>query len=73
MPRSLCASALVFDPEIERIGKANRKTKRQEDKPPNSSNLSANSKKEPDVEVPKTKDMAKQRTLRELTTPNVNQ
>jgi len=73
MPRSSCTGALVFDLEIERTTKANRKTKRQEDNSPSSLNISAYSKKNKlEVIVPKTEDMAEQRTLRELTTPNMN-
>jgi hypothetical protein len=45
MPRSPRTSALVFECEIDRITKANRKTTRQNNNPSSSSNLSANSKK----------------------------
>ena len=72
MPRSSRTGALVFDHEIERTTKTNRKTIRQEDNSSRSSNLSANSKKELKVEVPKTENMVEQRTLRELSTPNMN-
>jgi len=73
MPRSSCTGALVFDLEIERTTKANKKIKRQEDNSPSWLNISAYSKKNKlEVIVPKTEDMAEQRTLRELTTPNMN-
>jgi hypothetical protein len=45
MPRSPRTCALVFDREIDRITKANRKTAKQKDNSSSSSNLSANSKK----------------------------
>jgi hypothetical protein len=64
MPRSSCTGALVFDLEIERTIKANRKTKRQEDNSLSSLNINVYSKnKNPEVIVPKTEDMAEQRTL----------
>jgi hypothetical protein len=44
MPRSSCTGALVFDLEIERTIKANRKTKRQEDNSLSSLNINVYSK-----------------------------
>jgi len=72
MPRSSRISALVFNLKIERTTKVNRKTERQEDSPQSSSNLSANLKKEPKVQVPNMKDMDEHGTLKELTTPKMN-
>ena len=53
MPRSSRTGELIFDPEIERTAKANRKAKR--------------------LVVFEGEEMVALRTLRELTTPNVNQ
>jgi hypothetical protein len=72
MPRSSLIGALVFNLKIERTTKANRKTERQEDSPQSSSNLSANLKKEPKLQVPNIKDMDQHGTLKELAMPNMN-
>ena len=45
MPRSSRTGELVFDSEIKRTTKANRKTKRQDNNLPSSLNISANSEK----------------------------
>jgi len=72
MPRSSLISSLVFNLKIERTTNANRKTERQEDSPQSSTNLSANLKKEPKVQVPNIKEMDKHGTLKELAMPNMN-
>ena len=66
MPRSSRTGELVFDPEIEKTTKANRKAKRQEDNLPTLTDFSTEF-------VGEREEMAAPRTLRELATPNVNQ
>ena len=72
MPRSSRTGELIFDPEIEKTAKAKRKAKRQEDILPTLTPLSTESEGESE-EVFEKEEMAEQRTLRELATPNVNQ
>ena len=67
MPRSSLTGELVFDPEIEKTAKANRKAKRQENNLPTLTGFSTESVGE------RKEEMAAPRTLRELATPNVNQ
>ena len=72
MPRSSRTDELIFDPEIEKTAKAKRKTKRQEDILPTLTPLSTESEGESE-EVFEKEEIAEQRRLRELATPNVNQ
>jgi len=71
MPRSSRTSELVFYPKVERTEKANSKVKRWEENLPTLTFSTSNSESEREVEV--SKNMAKHITLRELTTPSVNQ
>jgi len=71
MPRSSRTSELVFYPEVERTERAHSKVKRWEENLPTLTLSTSNSESEREVEV--SKNMAKHITLRELTTPSVNQ
>ena len=71
MPRSSCTGELVFDPEIEKTTKANKKAKTQAVN--FSASTSANSNSESEEEPVVIVEMAAQRTLRELATPDVAQ
>jgi len=73
MPRSSCTGALVFDLEIERTIKANRKTKRQEDNSLSSLNINVYSKnKKPRSDSAKNWGHGRTKDIRELATPNMN-
>jgi hypothetical protein len=71
MLRSSHTSELVFYPEVEGTGRANRKEKRREENLPILTLLTSNFESEREVEI--SENMAEHRTLKELATPNVNQ
>ena len=71
MPRSFRTGELVFDPEVKRTVRTNRKANRWEENLPTLTLSTSNSKSEKEAEV--SKNTTKHRTLRELTTLNMNQ
>lgn len=72
MPRSSRTGELIFDPEIEKTAKANRKAKRQEDSLQTLTLCSSGFESDEEV-VFEEEEMEEQRTLRELATPDMNQ
>jgi len=71
MPRSSLTGELVFNPEVERTAKANRKAKRRKENLLTVTLSTSNSESEREAEA--FENIVEHRTLRELATPNMNQ
>ncbi|PKI69053.1 hypothetical protein CRG98_010522 [Punica granatum] len=72
MPRSSRTGEIIFDPEIEKIVRANRRAKRLADKLVEPTSSSSDNESEEEQELTPTT-MARERTWRELAAPDLNQ
>ena len=72
MPISPCTFELIFYPEIEKLARANKKAKWHEKNLPSLMPLNSDLESE-EKAIFEQEEMAKQRILRELATPNMNQ